>query len=136
MNRSHQQLRGLLQAWADWKINGGWSYTAPTETAEGLKIRAPGTHSDPTLARMIGMELGGDCAAAMVDGFVKALPRLRRALVNSTYYDPLVDREPFQLAMVLRDYGISQRVYYDQMRAVMDEFGLFLDEREAQRRAA
>lgn len=136
MSYSQKQLRDMFKEWAVWRYNGGWDYYDPLTTDNGVKIRAPGTHSDPTASHLLGMEKARECQQATVDSFVRGLPRLTKQLVCSTFYDPLVDRCGPDVAAIVRDYGISTRVYYDQLRLAVRGLGFHLEAMEAQGEAA
>ena len=136
MSYSQKQLREKFSAWGVWRLNGGWDYYDPLTTDNGVKIRAPGTHTDPTMSHLLGMERARDCEQATVDGYINGLPKVTKSLVYATYYYALMDKDGASAAAIVRDYGISTRVYYDQMRLAVRGLGWHMEAIEAQKEAA
>lgn len=124
------ECRRMFEAWAQWMHEGGWDYVEVDQSPFARVARNPGEHSDPTLARLVKMEHAKDLMHATTHEFYSGLPKLQRALVFETYVQPLHDKEPLNVRKIQQAWGISPRVYYDQMRLTMVEFGKFLDQRK------
>ena len=136
MSLKANQLRDKFHEWAVWRLDGGWGYFDPLTPDNGVRIRAPGTHSDPTMSHILGMEKSRDFGAASVDNYVRGLPRVTQSLVYATFYDPLVDKTGLSVPAILRDYGINSRLYYEQVGQAILGLGVYFDELKAQKDSA